>query len=303
MSNIRIKEESEAYWTEYFQSAQRECQYGRNFQNFLDTIRSEQEKKASDHLQPWLQILEDSIQWLANIWGILSRKMEAANNDAYLLSAWSLLSNACNLAVSARLLVISGLDNSARGVVRALDEHLCVCIVILNMPELAKGFQASQFHEDASQFWYDNFNTKRLRKHLNSVERDLGVEAHVSKEFRQWRDEELSYFSQSIHPTFLSGVMAANAIDIENTDIVSVAVLGKLTAGSERTLAYACHSMWYFSRFGFLMLFNEHKGKKPLIQLEKEDEMHQMAVIGRDVLQKLNMKYWEHTNYPEIKNG
>jgi len=31
--------------------------------------------------------------------------------------------------------------------------------------------------------------------------------------------------------------------------------------------------------------------------------MHQMAVIGRDVLQKLNLEYWEYTKYPEMENS
>lgn len=299
-----IRKESLELWDKYFHDAHRESQYDKQFRDFIDNLRKSEEENAETCLQPWLQIFEDEIQWLSNIWGILSRKMDGdGGNDALLLSIWSLVSASCNYAVAVRLLVISGLDNPARSAARSLDEHLCTCIAILNKPELAAGFQSSQFHEEASQFWYENFNSKKLRKHLNAVERSVGLEPHISREFREYRDNELNYFSQTTHPTYLSGVFAANAIDVANTDKVASGIFGKLSASSERTLNHACKSIWYFSRFGFLLLFNDHNGNNPLIELDKEDEMHQMAVIGRDVLQKLNLEYWEYTKYPELENS
>jgi hypothetical protein len=32
--------------------------------------------------------------------------------------------------------------------------------------------------------------------------------------------------------------------------------------------------------------------------VDKEDEMHQMAVCGRYVIQRLNRKYWSHEIFP-----
>jgi hypothetical protein len=47
-----------------------------------------------------------------------------------------------------------------------------------------------------------------------------------------------------------------------------------------------------------MMLFNEHNSQPPIIQVDKEDEMHQMAVCGRYVIQRLNRKYWSHEIFP-----
>lgn len=292
-----IRRESLALWSEYFRDAHRDSVYDEEFRCFIDKLRMQAEESSASALQPWLHILEDSIQWLANIWGILSRKIQSSgDNDKLLLSIWSLVSSSCNYAISARLLVISGFDNSARSIVRALDECLCVCITILYRPELAVGFQSSQSHEETSKFWYENFNTKRLRKHLNAVEADLGVEAHISREFREYRDHELSYFSQTIHPSYLAGVMAAHVFD-ENTGDAALGLFGKLSPASERTLSHACKTIWYFSRFGFLLLFNEVNGQKPLVVVDKDDEMHQMVIVGREVLSKLNLRYWQHQTF------
>lgn len=228
-----IHKKSLELWDKYFRDAHRESQYDKEFRVFIDNLRKNEEENAEAALQPWLQIFEDEIQWLSNIWGILSRKIDAdGDNDELLLSTWSLVSSSCNYAVAIRLLVISGLDNPARAAARSLDEHLCTSIAILNKPELATGFQSSQFHADASQFWYENFNNKKLRKHLNAVERNVGLEPHMSKELREYRDNELNSFSQATHPTYLSGVMAANVIDVANTDKVALGVFGKLSASS-----------------------------------------------------------------------
>lgn len=305
MNPESIRKESLELWEAYFKDAWRQSKYDQEFRSFLDNLRRDEEDKAEAALQPWLQIFEDSLQWLSNIWGILSVRMNEEEKDRreLALSAWSLISSSCNYAVAIRLMVISGLDNPARTMARSLDEHLSACIAILHKPELAVGFQSAQEHEEASQFWYDNFNSKKLRKHLNSVERTVGIAPHVSRAFREYRDNELNYFSQTIHPTFLSGVMAANTIEVNNTGDLVFGLYGRLSACSERTLNHACKSIWYFSRFGFSMFFNEIDGSEPLIVLDKEDELHQMAVIGRDVINSLNLKYWEYTKYPASVNS
>ena len=279
-------------WNKYFQDAGLKTQYQDNFDEFLDNLRKEEERKACEKFQPWLSLLEDSIQWLGNIWAILHRKISDEESDVtpLLRSTWSLLSSSINHAVAVRSLVISGLDNPARGAARILDEYLCTCIAVLNNPDIAEGFQAAQSPEEASQFWYENFNTKKLKKHLNNVERSVGLEGHISHEFREWRDHELNGFSQVIHPTFVAGVMASGIYEPEDSRL---GIFGKLSAASERTLVHACKAFWYFSCFGFMLLFNEHNGVKPLIEFDKNDEMHQMALIGREVIQTINREHWE----------
>jgi len=90
--------------------------------------------------------------------------------------------------------------------------------------------------------------------------------------------------------------MAAHVFD-ENTGDAALGLFGKLSPASERTLSHACKTIWYFSRFGFLLLFNEVNGQKPLVVVDKDDEMHQMVIVGREVLSKLNLRYWQHQTF------
>lgn len=211
---------------------------------------------------------------------------------------WAMVGASCAHAMAVRRLVLSGLDTPARAEARTLDEHLCACIAFLHDRKLAERFQQCQTKEDASQFWYENLNTKAVRKHLNAVERTVGVEPVVSVEMRAWRSNEIDWFSQAIHPSYIGAALTTFTLSAEDPDKHGPAFLGLASACSERTLNFACKSIWYFACFGFMMLFNEHNSQPPVIQVDKEDEMQQFVVVGRYVIQRLNRRYWSHEIYP-----
>lgn len=223
-----------------------------NFFNECDLERVELQAVAKKSYQPWLYILEASTKYLYMLWGFYLRVLQRDNEDKpfnlpLARAMLSLLSSSCNYAYTVRLLVISGLDNPARGAARALDEHLCVCITILYNIELAAEFTDSQQPDEASTFWYSNFNTKKLRTHLRKIELSVGVDDEISLYFRDWRKTELDMFSQAVHPTFLSGFMAAFPRDISDFSKPTNGVFGALSVSSERTLKHACQAIGYFA--------------------------------------------------------
>lgn len=296
-----IRAESLAEWTQGFADACRESQYDADFVELLAKREQESEAVAAKHLQPWLHILEDSIQWLANLAAILDR----LNTEGALSSAegsiWALIGASCAHAMAVRRLVLSGLDTPARAEARTLDEHLCTCIAFLHDRDLAERFHQCQDKDDAAQFWYENLNTKALRKHLNAVERTVSLEPIVSADMRAWRSNEIDWFSQAIHPSYLGAALTTLTLSAEDPEKHGPAFLGLASAFSDRTLNFACKSIWYFACFGFMMLFNEHKSQPPVIRVDKEDEMHQFVVIGRYVIQRLNRKYWSHEIFPSAE--
>ncbi|TDQ75493.1 hypothetical protein [Paraburkholderia silvatlantica] len=300
MTYEEIRNEARELWLQFFRDAWRECQYEAEFAEFIGTHELKSEKKVVDKLQPWLHILDDSIQWLANLWAILDRRAYGQQEvSSQLKCAWVLLGASCAHAVAVRRLVLSGLDGPARAAARALDEHLSACIAMLHDDELAAGFQAT---ESPDEFWYRNLNTKALKKHLNAVESNCGLDPSISVDMREWRHGELRTFSQTVHPSYLAAALTMKTFAADAPETVANAILGSASAASERTLDFACKTIWYFSRFGFFLIYNGYGGRSAVLQLDKEDEMHQMVVVGRDVLSVLNKKYWEYKIYPE-QNG
>lgn len=296
-----IRAEALEAWTGGFADAQRPSQYDADFTAILTKREKECQDTAQRCLQPWLHILDDSIQWLANLAAILDRLNSSGCLGNAERAIWAMVGASCAHAVAVRRLVLSGLDTPARAEARVLDEHLCACIAFLHDRTLAATFQQCQSKDEAAQFWFKNLNTKALRKHLNAVERSVGLEPLVSVDMRAWRDNEVDWFSQAVHPSYLGAALTACTLSADNPNAHGPAFLGMASACSDRTLNFACKSIWYFACFGFMMLFNEHNSSPPVISVDKEDEMHQMAVVGRYVIQRLNRKYWEHEIFPNIE--
>lgn len=295
MDKEDIKIECNGLWQKHFKNVMRKCQYDPNFTNIIDSFEKNAEIEATDHLQPWLQILNDSIQWLANLTGILDRSLDENNSSEPLRTAWALVGASCAHAVALRRLVLAGLDSSAKAILRVLDEHLMACIVMLHDPKLACEFQNAKDDDEANTFWYKNLKTKLLRKHLNNIEKVVGIDNETSRIYSDWRKDEIRLYSQSIHPSFLSSALSVKTICASDSENVKIAFLGQASAMSYRTLEYACKIIFYFSRFGFLFLFNEINGSPSYITLNPEDEMHQVVVIGREVLWEINSTYWDYS--------
>lgn len=293
-----IRDEAIYYWDGAFDYAKLPRQYDRDFGKRIALIESENEQECLEHLQPWMHILEDGIQWLANIAGIFDRKNSDGSLDKTKQSIWALISASCAYSVAVRRLVLSGLDTPARSAARSLDEHICTCITLMSDSELALHFHECETDEEVSAFWYKNLNTKALKKHLNRVERDSGLEMHIGQSMRSWREQEIEKFSQATHPTYLGSALCARTLSARNDDEIGIAILGRASAMSERTLAFACMCIWYFSCYGGMFLFNGTDKHPPLLSAsERDDEMHQMAHLGRHVYQKLMRNYWEHSIY------
>lgn len=301
MDSKAIKKEAKELYDTFFASVKRKSRYHRGFNRVIRSQEKQAEKDVIEFLQPWFQILEESIQWLGYLAAILDRLLLDGGVSNVHRIVWALVGASCVHSLAVRRLVLSGLDSSARAILRSLDEHLMACIVLLHDRDMAEMFYKAQGIDDANKFWYENLRTKTLSNRLTQIEKELGLDQEYSKSLREWRQDEIKVQSQSLHPAFISSMMATRPICASDPDSNKISLLGSASALSERTLNYACKSIWYFSRLGFLFLFNKLNGNPPYIELKKDDEMYQMVLIGRDVLSKLNLKYWDYEIYREEK--
>ena len=132
-----------------------------------------------------------------------------------------------------------------------------------------------------------------------AAERSFGLDKSPSedvedtiKELSEWRKDNYEILSQSVHPSYLTSFLTCFAPNHEDQESLEPAFLGMASANSKLTISYAAITLWYFSRFGYLYIF-EGKGNLPsLVGLDKFDESHRFILIGRDVLSRLTLKYW-----------
>lgn len=114
---------------------------------------------------------------------------------------------------------------------------------------------------------------------------------------REWRSKTIELFSEAIHPCFLGSILTECPPTAKNAELHAIGILGQASAASEETLNFACKSIWYFTSLGFFLIFNDHDNNPPLIVMDKENKLHQHAVVGRRVIQTMNTRYWDYEIY------
>ncbi len=288
-----IKNEINELWNHFIKKAQIESPYDNDFKKTILEGEKKAEKEVIAKLDPWLLILEEGIQWLANLNATLDVALKENGGNDDLRVPWALTGAACVQSVAIRRLVLSGLDSPARTILRSLDEHLMVCIVTLANKELRKGFSVPDSPEEARVFWHKQLSSKKIQSHLDEIEKTIGFDAKTRTEFNEFRKQEKAINSLAVHPSYVASALTAMPICLDESETLKPGILGCASELSVRTLDYASKAIWYFSRVGFLLLFEPFSGQAPLFRLNFQDEMNQVVVIGREIFSKLVIKYWE----------
>lgn len=298
MSPQDIALETADLWKSAFSEIGWENRYSQKFRAFLSSKKRTAQVEIRQNMQPWLHILEDSIQWLAALTYILDDANEEELLDDAGRSILALVGAACAHSVAVRELTLSGLDSPARATARALDEHLCAALAFLHDQELGKNFQNCSTDEEINNFWYKNLNTRSMKKYLNAIERKAGIPQVVSEAMRDWRDDEISDFSKIVHPSYIGASLTTYTLGAKDPGTYGLAMLGRASCFSERTLRNACRTIDYFSMVGLRELFGIDKCPTKIVSFNKNNHDHQLVIIGAHVLQNICLKYWNYQIYP-----
>jgi uncharacterized coiled-coil protein SlyX len=289
-----IKPEIDKLWDLYAEKARIKSPHDNEFNKTITEFEKKAEKTVVKKLNPWLQILEEGVQWLANLNATLDIALKENKDDKSLRVPWALVGAACTQSVAIRRLVLSGLDSPARSILRSLDEHFMVCIVTLAERELRNGFFKPDSPEEARVFWHKELTSKKIESRIIEIEKTIGFDEETIEEFNEFRKQEKAINSLAVHPSYATSALTAMPICLDELDYNKPGILGCASELSIRTMDYACKSIWYFSMVGFLLLFEPYLNKPPLFRLNPKDEMSQVVVIGREIISKLVIKYWEY---------
>lgn len=294
-----IYKEINNIWTEKHQEAGIVAPNLAEFGTILLRTRKECKIQNKKNLQPWLGIFEFGLQWLANLHTAFVLDKDSLPK-APATAPWLLIGTGCSYGLAIRNLIIDGLDTPARALLRSFTDTLLLCLAVLDDHELGNTFSSAQSPEDVKSFWHKTISPKKLHERIMAVERSFGLDKSHSgeventiKELSEWRKVNYDILSQAVHPSYLTSVLNCFAPNHEDQEALEPAFLGKSSSNSKLTISYAAITLWYFSRFGYLYIF-EGKGNIPsLVGLDKFDESHRFVLIGRDVLSRLTLKYWD----------
>lgn len=145
-------------------------------------------------------------QWCMNRSFVIVMESKEAN-DRLRASGSLIVFIQCQM-LAIRLLVVNGLDTQARGLCRPLREAVSLLVLIQDDPGMANEFVSAQDPRQANEFWTKYVRKDRAKKrHVRALFNHLPESHRTIEEILKFISNEESYLSQSIHPSYLSGVM------------------------------------------------------------------------------------------------
>lgn len=252
-----------------------------SFEEIIQEFDGHNNQRSLPELEFWLAIFDQFAAWYVSfaISGFVAGRN--LNSKSTRLAAYVLLMGyVISQHAGIRRLVCVGLDIQAKQLVRALAEHLDLCMLLALKPELADDFLETDRQETANRFWFQNMAKRKARKFINnSLVKAIG-DAAVTR-YSDWRTEEDNVLSMAIHPTFMSCTMAGAPESDENPRDW-IGWFGFKTENSVRTLRYAILASVEFLAVGYPILFDDNDER--LFDFREKDEFNRHMKYGRNVL-------------------
>jgi hypothetical protein len=296
----KIQKEISQLWDEAFEKLLKESieiPWDRKFLNLLNKRENQARKEAVKHLEPWISILNEGIQWLAQLHVALSLARSGDfEKDKEILVPFALVGSACTHSVAIRRLILSGLNASAKVLLRTLIETLNVCIAVMDDIELANEFRAAQDFKIAKNFWNKKLSASKLNSIITKIEKSLDLDDEVMDGLTVWREETLSLCSQYVHPSYVASMFGAEPPSVLYPYNHSPGILGKTSITSLRTLPEVCKAIWYFSQIGIevLMKFSKQQGEGSSAWQAFQGDNGAAVIIGREIYNKIISRYWDY---------
>lgn len=296
-----INKEISQLWQEALEAKQIKVAREPNIQKLINEGEKKSYGDATKQLEPWISILDEGIHLLAQLHIALDLASTGDfEKDKYIKIPNALIGTACAHTVAIRRLVLSGLDCSAKVVLRSLMETLGICIAVIKEHSIANNYHSAQDFKQAKEFWFKTISRKKLKTILSSVEIEVGFDNATIEELKKWREEEFSFLSQYVHPSYIAACFSSWPCSIKKPYHHISGILGAASILSERTLTFACRSIWYFSRLGILLLMKMAENVGSPVWHAFQGENGATVIIGREIYSKIILRYWDRDKNPYL---
>lgn len=237
------------------------------FYKDLDILDKESTKKAHKHFQPWFGILELGILWMSAFYLFLQKKLEEEKTGENLSILLLLAGASCTHVVSIRRLCLSGLDSSARVVLRSLMETTQYFLVMLTHPEIRKNYKKLGEIEDVEfnhsyKFWRNYLSREKTNKVLKKMENELlsNEEEFVKDFYKELREYNYTWASQFVHVSPVAAFVSPISISVDDDLVYPCIIGGKPDKLSVPTLYVTNETIFYFLYFiQQLIFFDKYK--------------------------------------------
>lgn len=183
---------------------------------------------------------------------------EAIDSPQPIVVLICLITQITNHGLSILNLVEAGLDNSARTILRTLEE--LVYLTIYLTADLDKMKIYTNIH-NPKEIWYKNFRIEKINKEISKIELRLGLPDDLIQMLRKQRSEGFEFYSEYIHNSYGVVTTGTYVRSFEDDDFMHNSVFGKESRASISTINRLNLTLFYFNLSMFELLLKEYKAK------------------------------------------
>lgn len=236
-----------------------------DFDDLFSTLNffvNDAKNNAINHLQNLLEIsylgvfltghLSLALQNDENKGDFIQEILEAPSSNIVLSS---LIIQITNHSLSIIKLVTDGLDNSARTILRTLEELVYLTIY------LAADVSKIKIYTDLSntkETWYKNFRLNVINKELTKIETRLGLPDDIIQYLKSHRSDGYEFYSEYTHNSYPAIAVGAFVRSFNDEYVRHNSVFGKESIASLSTLKRINSTLFYFNLSIFQILTKEH---------------------------------------------
>lgn len=208
---------------------------------------------AEQHLGLWLALTDESLHFLLLLYQFAEENVEKLPVERGRSAAAfrSLLARLCALTVAIRRLVVAGLEEAARPVMRSWLETLDLAIVILADEDFARRFTSAvtDTDYDANEFWKAEIGYGRLNRRLERVLAKAGMTKEQTEHSLGDRKLIKGKLSESVHSSLSSAMFSEVIPSLSSPGFYNRSLLGHVSANSPDLLSLTVE---YVHEFGVI---------------------------------------------------
>lgn len=188
---------------------------------------------AKQHLTLWLALTDESLHFLLLMYRFAAERVdEVPKATAKSTVAFrSLLARICTLTVAIRRLVVAGLEDAARSVMRSWLETQDLLIAVLGDEEFAEQY-SSAVHTtdyDANEFWKAEIGYGRLNKRITRALSRAEMSSKQKEDFLENRKVIKEKLSESVHSSLPSATFSEAVPSLSKPSFYNRSLLGHVS--------------------------------------------------------------------------
>lgn len=220
-------------------SSQQNILLPKSIEDSLFEREKETSTMAIEHLENAIALYDIGLQALISFQKAFEQAQEKNRTD---FSYVVLTAKICSLLLAIRKMLMSGMVDASKCLMRPLFETVDIFYVCLIDTEFSKRYGNIDQIYDNKKFWSQNINANKTKQQIRKLFNELEVENAYIKNFFKSRDASQDFLSNSLHGSFNSAFSNYIAYEFNGSGL-SNNIFGKVTIAYPKLLLSLLNEM------------------------------------------------------------